>query len=443
MANPPPIHSLEAEQALIGSVLIDPAMFDPAVSSETFYLHKHRFVWDAFHTLHGCGQCIDFVTVSDELQRTGHLAEIGGPGYLIGIMADTPNSQNAADYAHIVTYDSVRRAALQACADVAKSIYASNGNLPEVLTEAASRFDDLAPRNSTSLSMADAGLEWYSRIATWLEHGGIPGLTTGYQDIDRCTHGLKRQQLALLAARPSMGKSSLAYQIAYRQAKAGLKVGIFSLEDPREDVFERIALSIHNLDKFTLTASDEEQLFATVNELADLPIRICDDTGLTVAEIGREAHEMRRNMAGLDVVIVDHLGYIDHGAQAREREDVLIGRTNKGLVRIAKEMDVALLALCQLSRSVLDRAVKEPDLQDLRDSGHLEQDARQVWMLHRPGYYADLDEQPDKSVPQEAYVIVRKNTKGPRGDSIRLGFIARSAAFVEYARPADIPVGPA
>lgn len=430
----PALYSLETEAALVGAILIAPYLWPTVeyVPAEALYLHKHRWVWEAVRTLNHSGEVPDCVTVANALEHAGRLDDIGGQAYLIHLMEDCVSSANADSYAAEVMSDWARRQAVDSLGEIAKEIYGSNGDLPAVLERGAARLDGLAPRESHHERLGAIGWDWLEEFGEYVASGKLPGLTTGYPVLDRKTHGLKRGELTLLAGRPSMGKSALAFQIARRQAATGLRVGIFSMEMTCEAVFERIALAEINLDKFKVQSQDLAHLRLTLDALAELPIVICDESLLTVGQIGREAREMERTLGGLDSVIVDHIGYVQHQGAPGDKEYTRIGNTSKALARLGKQMDCSVLALCQLNRAMLATADKEPDLEDLRDSGHLEQDARQVWMLHRPGYYAPTDRQPRRDAPQEAYVIVRKNQNGPRGDAVPLAYVDQSARFSEW-----------
>lgn len=431
----PQLANVEAEEDLLGSVLIGGLEVWSEVAyvrPEDFYIHKNGWIWEAFAGLHARGMPIDFLTVQEELELHHRLVEAGGPAYLTTLIIGVPTSLHAEAYARIVMGESAKRRAITLMNRTAKDIYQANGNLADVLAGAAAGLDRVLPGRGASVPIGEAAQEWLAGVAGWIATGKIPGITTGYPILDRYTHGLKRGEVALLAGRPSMGKSALAFQMADRQASTGIRVGIFSLEMKRQDVPGRMKLAALNLDLFALKDSDLPALARQKARLQELPIRICETSGLAVAEITREAREMQRALGGLDVMIVDHIGYIAHAGNRDENTVMKIGNTMKGLARLAREMDCAVLALSQLSRAVTGRDDKAPDLPDLRDSGHLEQDARQVWMLHRPGYYAALDQQPPKDKPQKSFVIIRKNHNGPRGDAVPFAFVEKSARFAEW-----------
>lgn len=430
---------VEAEEALIGSVLIGGPEVWPAVEhlqAKDFFVARNGWIWEALLDLaptHG----LDIVTVSSWLREHNRLDGVGGPAYLTKLMGASVSAFHAQEYAAIVEEKSRKRAALALLSETAHQIYSANGNLGEVTARAAAALDALAPAQGTVTHVALAAWDWYAGIEAYAQTGAIPGLTTGYPRLDKNTHGLKRGQVCILGGRPSMGKSALAFQIAHRQARAGLKVGILSLEMPAQDVAERIALAELNLDKFKLTAADLPSLERFIGGLDALPLMVSGAPLLTPAEIGREARDIARYLSGLDCLVIDHLGYVAH--PAAENENLRQGKSLKAIARLAREMDLAILLLCQLNRDVTARAVKEPDLPDLRESGHIEQDARQVWFIHRDDYYKPIGERAPGDRPQKAMLLIRKNHNGPTGRGVPLAFVPQSARFTEWSDEREEP----
>jgi replicative DNA helicase len=435
MANPSLPHNVDAERALLGAVLIGGAAAwteTDHLAPEAFYIHRHRWIWDAMRHLAAVGSEIDVVTVGAVLEQHNQFGEAGGTAYLAQLMGEVPTWVNATDYATVVQHAFTARSALEVLAKAGKEIYTANGNLAEAIDSAAMSLDRLTPRKGNSVGLGEAALSWYARTMNAAEGKTSLAVPTGFRDLDAKTGGLNRKELCMLGGRPSMGKSSLAYQIAERVSGRGYRVGIFSLEDPQETVVQRLVFARLGLQRDCVTTDDSERIATAATNLGELPVSICDQTGLTVPEMRREAREMARQLDGLDLVIVDHLGYVAHAGEKGDNEVTRIGRTTKGLVRLAKEMDCAVLALVQLSRAVLHKANQEPDMDDMRDSGHQEQDARQVWFIHRPGYYADLHHTPSLQEPQPAFVIVRKNTNGPRNVSAKLAYVEAYSRFSDW-----------
>lgn len=426
-----PPHSIEAEESVIGSVLIDPLIIrDCGLGEADFYLVKNRWIWGAMVALDQSGVAVDYLTVQEELRKRGQLDEIGGPAYLTRLIQFTPTAFNAPDYARNIRLAAVRRRMIQVASDLAKAAYDNSSDELDMLSKYAAALDAMAPAFGENYTTNEAGFEWLEQMRQWVMTKSIPGLSTGYRKIDQNTHGLKRGELCILAARPSMGKSALAFQIAYRMARLRYKVGIFSMEMTKASVIERIALSLLNADRFALTALDMPKLEGVMSRINDMPMLINEESLIPAAEVARQAREMARLMNGLDVVVIDHIGYMQHIGERGETKAARIGNTTKALMRLAKEMRCAVLCVSQLRRS--DYAENSaPDMDDLRESGDLEQDARQIWMLHRPAYYAEIGSKPPKDKPQDAMLIVRKNHNGPRDVAVTLGFTECSALFDE------------
>lgn len=421
--------SLDAERALLGAALIAP--YDiPAlaelVQAADFRSHAHQWIWGA---LLDAGETADVVTVATRLEAAGKLAEAGGTAYLARLLGDTPSSANAEAYAALVAQAGRRRSLLAAASALAQSV--ARGDDPEQAAAAAIKALEGTAAGTAGLvaSAAEAASEWYDRFVEYARTGEVPGLTTGFPLIDRKTLGLKRKELAILAARPSMGKTSLAAQMSVRQARTGLRVGVFTLEVSKGSWQEAAALAELGIDKTKASDADLHAVLRKCEEYSRLPMRFYERGYSSMGEIERAARQMERELGGLDVIVGDHLGYVDHLRGEKQTSlPYLIGQSTKRLAKLAKDYNAAVLWLCQLSRaSAKEKA--EPQLTDLRDSGEIEQDARMVLMLHRPGYYAEPEPPADK--PQEARLLVRKNHEGPTG-RIDLAFVKNIRRFAEY-----------
>lgn len=433
MATTPADHATEidAERALLGAALLAPydvPTLSEQVTGGDFRLHAHRWIWDA---IVAAGETADMVTVSHQLEVAGSLAEVGGFAYLTRLVNATPSSANGPAYAVLVAQAARRRALLQVATELAKA--ATQGGDPDTLVaETVKALEQVGRGQSVGrvASGAEAVSAWHDQFTQYVSTGRITGLTTGYSYIDRNTLGLKRKELAILAARPSMGKTSLAAQMSVRQARTGLRVGVDTLEVTKESWIEAAALAELGIDKMTASPADLERVIAKCAEIEKLPLAFYEKGWSSMGELEQAARQMERQLGGLDVLVVDHLGYIDHLRGEKSTSlPYLIGLTTKRLARLAKDLDAAVLCLCQLSRASA-REKAEPQLTDLRDSGEIEQDARQVWFLHRPGYYADPE--PRADLPQEARLLVRKNHEGPTG-LIKLAFVKSTRRFAELS----------
>jgi len=425
------ISHIESEEAVLGSVLIAPECLpDLNLSAVDFQLHKHRWLWDAITALQSSGESVDALTVSSELNRRGHLDEVGGMAYLARLLNSVPTSMHAEAYARIVKDAATRRRLLEAASAIAKLAADEERPLPETLNDADATLREVLETGAPSAvsHQITAVSEWYDEMSAFMKHGDLPGLTTGYAGIDRKTQGLRRKELTILAGRPSMGKTSLAAQMSIRQARAGLRVGVFSLEESKSTWIEAAALAELGMDKFG-NALDIARIADKCTELSALPIVFYEKGYSTVTEIESALRRMAHEFGGLDVIWADHLGYVQHDMKSGSLP-FAIGQTTKRLARLAKEFDCAIVALSQLSRESA-KTGRPPELIDLRDSGEIEQDARQVWALHTPGYYAA--QKPDDKLPQESMLLVLKNSKGRVG-RISLTWVASMRRFAETTK---------
>lgn len=427
------LDTLDFERALLGAALLDPGVateLADTVRPADFAAHHHGWIWEA---LVDTGLQADAITIADHLERGGHLADAGGMGYLSRLLGEVPTSLNAGAYAALVARDSRRRRLFTMALAAANSARRADCD-PDALAAQLER--DMRGLGTTARAeigtMQTAVDEWYEGFETFIRTGDIPGLTTGFPLLDKKTLGLKRRELMVLAARPSMGKTSLAAQMSVKQARGGLRVAVFALEPSKAGWVEAAALAELGIDKTRATADVLERVHAKCAEIYNLPIRFYELGYSSMGEIEQAARQMERELGGLDVIYVDHLGYVDHQRGEKTTNlPYLIGQTTKRLARISKDMNAAVVCLCQLNRaSAVTKA--EPQLTDLRDSGEIEQDARQVWFIHREGYYADPEPPADK--PQEARILVRKNHEGPTG-LIKLAFVKACRRFAEFTLP--------
>lgn len=424
--------SIESEQAALGSVLIAPeAYYDIShlLAPDCFSQHKHRWLWEAMVSLSENRIQIDVTTLSNELERRGQLAEFGGMAYMARLLNSVPTSMHAVSYARLVAQAAQRRRLLESASVIAN--LAADESIPVETAFANSRAALLTAEGETAgdvVSAKQAVGEWYDSYSDFLKNGTLPGLTTGYPRLDRATNGMRRGEMLILAGRPGMGKTSLAAQVSARQARAGMRVGVVTLEEHYK-TWAGIAIGAEaGQDLSKREGGDIDAIAARASQIHDLPLAFNARGGRK--SIGAIEHDIRRAAAalgGLDVIWLDHLGYIDHAAGRNQNTAYAIGVITKSLITLVKEFNAALGVLCQLSRESA-RAGRPPELVDLRDSGEIEQDARQVWMIHTPGYYAESKPADDK--PQESILYVRKNSNGPTG-KVSMAFVANSRRFAE------------
>lgn len=346
--------------------------------------------------------------------------------YAAQLIGSAPTSVHAESYARSVSEQATRRRLLSAATDIAR-LSQSEMSADSMLTEAGKLITLCAPNNGSGVvSAATAVSEWCDEYTAYQRDGQLPGLTTGYGKIDAKTNGLRRGEMMILAGRPGMGKTSLAAQMSVRQARAGLRVGVVSLE---EHYRRWIAIAVGAEAGVNLSRRDGDiaPVLTRAGEIHNLPLAFNARGGrLPMSKIERDIRRAANALGGLDVIWVDHLGYIDHATGRNDNTAYAVGQTTKALITLAKEYEAALCVLCQINRA--GASEDEPQLVHLRDSGEIEQDARQVWMIHTPGYYSQNPPPDDR--PQESRLLVRKNSNGPTG-KIGMAWIKSARRFAE------------
>ncbi|MCS7207142.1 MAG: replicative DNA helicase [Dehalococcoidia bacterium] len=448
-----PPHDLQAEEAVIGSILIDPDTLlkvAPLLRPEDFYGGKPRAVYEACLALSQRGEAVNQVTVAHELARMGKLEDIGGNGYLATIIASTPTSVHAEHYARIVSRLSTYRALIKAGLDIASLGYEA----PPDTDTALSRAEDLIFRIRTGRplrgllhlrQLLDRFLEESTAVAVPRpsERGAGP-LATGFSGLDHILGGLQRSDLIILAARPSLGKSALALNIALHNAKhLGATVAIFSLEMSADQVALRLLAAEAGVDGHRLrlrlyTEAEERRLLDAIGRLSDLPIYIDDTPQPTVRAIWAKAKRLQLER-GLDLAIVDYLQLAQAGNGRAENRVQEISEISRSLKALARDLNIPVIAVSQLSRAVEVRPSHRPQLSDLRESGSIEQDADVVLFIYREDLYITKEEwerrHPGVPYPKNiGEVIVAKHRHGPIG-SVHLYFNDRYARFEEPPTP--------
>lgn len=427
-------HNSEAEQAVLGSLLIDnEAIIDLTfLQAGDFYIERNAWVFQGLKELWDNQTPADLVTLRDYLERQGRLDEVGGDAYLSQLISATPTSINAEHYARIVEREAIRRRYLDTAAKIARLAYDCDdpdellGKAENLLLEAvSSRIED------KTTFMGDLANLVYDHIERVRQAGGITGIPTGLTDLDKLTGGLQRSDMIVIAGRPGMGKTSLAMQIAKNAAKNhGKRSLFFSLEMGREQLAQRVVSSETGIEVNRLRTGnvrdDEWATFFKAQEvMSKYPIAIDDTASLTPALMRSKAirHQARH---GLDLVIVDYLQLMasDRREQNRHQEISLISR---GCKTLARELNIPVIALSQLSREVEHRRDKRPMLSDLRESGAIEADADIVLFLYRDEVYND-----DTKFPNVAELIVAKHRSGPTG-AISAYFKKHLTEFVDLA----------
>jgi len=436
-----PPQSIEAEQSVLGSVLIDrDAMIEIAdfLRPEDFYRQAHARIYAVMLDLSERREPIDIVTVSESLERGGDLEAIGGRAYLATLSNQTPTAVHAAQYARIVERKAVLRNLIGAAGKIAGIGYEDPAEIGEAIDRAEAELFAVSERRVAAGFSPLRGLlhDAYDRLDYLHAHRGeISGVRTGFGDLDALTTGLQRSDLVILAARPSVGKTSFALNIAEHAAVRDKQVvGLFSLEMSKEQLVLRLLSSVSGIDSQRLRTGFLEELdFARIapamNALSEAPIFIDDTPNISTMELRTKARRLQAE-SGLDLVVVDYLQLMQSSVASRDANRVQeVSEISRGLKALARELKVPVVALSQLSRQPEMRESKEPRLSDLRESGSIEQDADLVMFLYREKDRGADDQHADGEVVK---LKLAKHRNGPTGE-IDLWFKKAQTRFVNYA----------
>lgn len=437
-------HNLEAERSVLGAVLLRNEAINQAVEllrPEDFFREAHRRVFERMIHLSERAQAIDPVTLANELDRSGDLQEVGGPAYLMRLVDGVPRSTNIEYYARIVKEKSILRRLIFASNAILQEAYDAERDPSEILDEAERRIFEIAD-NRLGTGFVPLRELVHGSFATLeklqAQKGLLTGVPSSFTDLDEMTAGFQPADLIIVAARPSMGKTSLVLNIAQHVGtKTDMTVGFFSLEMSKEALFTRLLTSEARIDAHRfrtghLAEQDWAMLAQAVNTLADARVFIDDTAAIGVLEMRAKARRLKAEH-GLHLLIVDYIQLMQARGRFDNRQQELsqISRSLKGL---AKELDVPILALSQLSRAPEARSDRRPQLSDLRESGALEQDADLVVFIYREEFYER------ENTPQEeqgiAEIIVGKQRNGPTG-RVKLAFIKELTRFenLEWRSP--------
>ena len=438
-------HNIEAEESVLGSLLIDPeALFRVAsfLKPEDFYLRKNGWIYEAILTLHERRLPIDFVTLCTELEAREQLEEVGGAAYITQLVNTVPSAINVEAYGHLVEHTAVRRRLIGAAGDIVQLAYREEQVIEEVIDRSEQALFSISQRRLTRelTPIQDVVRSYYDRIEYLHAHRGEPlGILTGFTDLDRLLGGLQRSDLIIVAARPGVGKTSLCLSFARHAARSGKHVALFSLEMSAEQLVQRIVSAETGIDAQRLRLAELQEnewpLFVqATGVISELPVFIDDTPSLSALQLRTKARRIHAEY-GLDLIVVDYLQLMtgDVRVENRVQEVSYISRMLKGL---ARELDTPVVAASQLSRAVEQRADKRPVLSDLRESGSLEQDADVVMFIYREEMY-----QPQTEKQHIADVIVSKHRNGPTG-AVQLFFRQQLAQFLDAEtriRPTELP----
>jgi replicative DNA helicase len=431
-------HNLDAERSVLGAILLDNHALNAAVEllrPEDFFLEQHRRLFHRMVTLAEQHQAIDPVTLAEELERHGELQAAGGAAYLAQLMEGVPRTTHVEHYARIVKEKALLRNLIHVTEAIQQQALEADRQADEILDRAESLIFQLAEdRVRTGLvGVRELVRDSYERLERMVSEGRrLTGLSTGYRQLDQLTSGLQPSELIILAARPSMGKTALALNIAENVALGERRaVAIFSLEMSKESLLLRLLaararLDAHKFRSGLLGREDWKKMAATLAELAEAPLWIDDTGSTTVMEIGAKARRLKHDK-GLDLVIVDYLQLLTARGKFSNRNEE-VASLSRGLKGLAKELKVPVLVLSQLTRAP-EREDRRPQLADLRESGAIEQDADVVLFIHRPNFYRP--ELPEEE-RRKAELIIAKQRNGPT-DRLHFVFFERFTRFEEAA----------
>ena len=429
-------HSREAEEAVVGAVLINPEVYyDIAqfLAADDFYIHRNRWIWEAFIRLHESRTPVDLLTLSEDLDRAGQLAEIGGSAYLTSLINQVPTSINAEAYGRIVEENSIRRRMIQAANQIASLAY-KGYSVDNVMGEAEKAIFGVSERRTKNdlLPIRNVLSSYYDRIDDLSKRPeDFHGVPTGFYDLDKMLNGLQPSDLLIIAGRPGQGKTGFLLSIAKNAGLTHKKhVAIFSLEMSNEQVVQRLIAQETGIDSQRLRTGklleNEWSLFTHAIEVfSDTHIYLDDTPAITPMQLRTKCRRLHMEF-GLDLVIVDYLQLMGGDIRTDNRVQE-VSQISRSLKVLARELNVPVLTAAQLSRAVEQRTDKRPVLSDLRESGSLEQDADIVMFIYRPDQYEkDTDKQ------NIAQIIVAKHRNGPVGD-VELIFRGALAKFENAA----------
>ncbi len=435
--------NVEAERSVLGALLLDPgsiADISQSLKSEDFYVPAHKLVYDAILETYDQHSHTDVLTVQENLSRKGSLDEVGGPSALLHLADSVVSAAGVAYHADIVREKSVQRQLLEICLDIARSSYENSADARELLESAEERIFKIARMNvAQDVKGIDSILqETFERIDYVRSRAGEPtGVQTGYPDFDEMTGGLHGGELIILAARPSMGKTSFALNLCERVAASGRGIVIFSLEMAASQVISNMLCCRSQVDgqsvrKGTVTSEQYARLQREAEKLYDIPIFVDDGAGLTPTALRAKCRRLKQQH-DIQLVVIDYLQLMTGGKkiESRQQEISMISRSLKGL---ARELNVPVIALSQLNRDVEGREDHRPRMSDLRESGAIEQDADVICLLHREEYFKPTEE--NRGLAQ---LIIAKQRNGPTGD-VTLRFFREFMRFEPYVRRAE-PMG--
>jgi replicative DNA helicase len=435
---PVPPQNLEAEESVLGAMMLSPGaigVVSEILDAKDFYRESHAKIYRATLALYAKGEPVDAITLTDELEERGELEDVGGRVRLHELAALVPATANASHYARIVRETATLRGLIRAGGEISRLGWDRPGEAGDLVDRAEQIVFDLSQqRVSGEFTHIDQLLkESFERITTLYEAGAdVTGTASGYRELDRLTSGFQPGNLIIVAARPSMGKSALALCMAANIAvRQNIPVGMFTLEMSKSEVTQRLMCSeakveSQRLRTGKLAPDDWPRLTAACDKLAKAPIYVDDTGSINMMEIRSKSRRLKSRHPDLGLIVVDYLQLMTSGGSVENRVQE-VSQISRSLKILARDLDVPIIALSQLSRAVEQRTEKRPILSDLRESGSIEQDADLVAFIYRDEYYNEESDQQGL-----AEVILAKHRNGPT-DALKLSFLKRYAKFADLA----------
>jgi replicative DNA helicase len=435
-----PPQSIEAEQSVLGAILLDKEVLSnitDIINTQDFYREDHKEIFEAVTDLYEKAEPIDLITVSEQLKLRGSLDSIGGLEYLSNLAGAVPTTANSKHYAKIIEEKSILRKLIKVSSDLVNMGYEASEEVSLVLDKAEKNiFDILQKRNTQGLTpIKDILLDTFNRLEELYNNNGlITGIPTGFTDLDHKTSGLQNSDLVLIAARPAMGKTAFSLNIAqYAAVHAGIPVAVFNLEMSKDQLVNRMLCSEAKVDSQRMRTgqlddSDWHKIARALGPLSEAPIYIDDTPGTTAMEIRAKCRRLKMEK-NLGLVVIDYLQLMQgRGKESRQQE---ISDISRSLKILAKEINVPVITLSQLSRAPELRADHRPILSDLRESGAIEQDADIVMFIYRDDYY-----NPETEKKNIAEAIIAKHRNGSTG-TVELAWLGQYTKFANLEKFRD------
>lgn len=437
LAKVPP-HNLEAEQAVLGALMLDSqrgSVVFEILKPEDFYRDNHKNIYLVIRDIFERGEPVDLVTVAEELRLNGRLESIGGIGTISQIAGSVPSAANIEHYARIIVEKSLLRQLIRMAGYIGDKGYEAGEEAVALLEEAERLIIDISQRQTKEgfITIRSILLKTFDKIEyLYSNKGNLTGVPSYFKELDRITSGWQPSDLIIIAARPSMGKTAFALNMAQNAAiKAGVKVALFSLEMSKEQLVQRILCSEAMVDQQRvrtgeLLDSDWPKLTQAVGPLSEAPIFIDDTVGISLAELRSKARRLKMEH-GLGLIMIDYLQLMSIGKRTENRQQE-VAQISRGLKGVARELGVPVIALSQLNRGVEQRQDKRPLMSDLLESGSIEADADLISFIYRDEYYNQ-----DSDKKGIAEIIIAKHRNGPVG-TIELGYLKEFTKFVNLDR---------